>query len=173
MSAETDLSQYRACVGIMIINDDGMVWMGLRADAPQDAEGPGDWWQMPQGGIDEGEEPDAAALRELQEETGITSADILGRTAGWLLYDLPPQLQGKAWGGRHKGQKQVWYAVRLTGTDDEITLDPPDGLDHKKEFEAWQWTPIEDVVSRVVAFKREVYAEVVGELGVFAKPAST
>ncbi len=164
----TDLSQYRPCVGIMIVNRDGLVWMGRRADAPDDAEGPGDWWQMPQGGIDDGEDPAVAALRELHEETGILSATVLGRTEGWLLYDLPLELQGRAWGGRYKGQKQVWYAVRFTGNDAEINIDPPPHSDHDKEFETWQWTPVDQVVDHVVSFKRGVYAQVVAQLGKFA-----
>ena len=167
---DASLDAYRPCVGIMIINRDGRVWMGLRADAPGDAEGPGDWWQMPQGGIDKGEEPEAAALRELYEETGIKSAEILGRTDGWLLYDLPKEIQANAWGGRYKGQKQVWYAIRFTGADGEINIDPPAGLDHDKEFDDWQWTPIDQVVDRVVSFKKDVYSQVVEQLGKFARP---
>jgi len=172
MSADQALlKDYRPCVGIMIVNSDGNVWMGARADAPDDAEGPGDWWQMPQGGIDEGEDAKAAALRELFEETGITSAEILGQTEGWLLYDLPAELQGKAWGGRYKGQKQIWFAVRFTGNDSEINIDPPPGEDHKKEFSDWQWTPVDQVVNRVVAFKRGVYSQMIDRLAQFAIPA--
>ena len=171
---DPSLDAYRACVGIMIINREGMVWMGLRADAPGDAEGPGDWWQMPQGGIDAGEEPETAALRELFEETGIkrTSAKIIGRTDGWLTYELPKEIQSQAWGGRYIGQKQVWYAVRFTGDDAEINIDPPPGQDHKKEFETWNWTPVDQVVERVVAFKRDVYVQVIAQLSRFAKPAT-
>ena len=165
-----DLDAYRPCVGIMIINRPGLVWMGLRADAPDDAEGPGDWWQMPQGGIDAGEDPAAAALRELHEETGITSAQIIGRTEGWLAYDLPAELQGKAWGGRYVGQKQVWFAVRFTGDDSEINIDPPPGQGHEKEFETWEWTPADLVTTRVVSFKRDVYVKVMDQLGRFAEP---
>ncbi len=169
-SSSVDLSKYRPCVGIMIVNREGAVWMGLRADAPQDAEGPGDWWQMPQGGIDAGEEPEVAAKRELLEETGIREAEVLGRTDGWLIYDLPPEVAPNAWGGRYKGQKQIWFAVRFIGSDSEISIDPPPGQGHEKEFEDWQWTPLDEVVDRVVSFKRGVYRQVVAELGRFAKP---
>lgn len=173
MSADTpagtvSLYAYRPCVGVMVINGAGKVWMGLRADAPDDAEGPGEWWQMPQGGINEDEEIEAAALRELFEETGIVSVEILGRTADWLLYDLPLELQGKAWGGRYKGQRQMWFAVRFTGNDSEVNIDPPAGENHEKEFDDWQWMPVDQLTQRVVPFKRGVYSQVVKELGRFA-----
>ncbi len=171
MSAvEGSLDAYRACVGIMIINHQGKVWMGLRADAPDDAEGPGDWWQMPQGGIDADEEVEAAALRELFEETGIKSAEVLGSTENWLLYELPAELHGKAWGGRYRGQKQIWFAVRFTGDESEINIDPPEGLDHQKEFDTWKWMPLNEVTDRVVSFKRGVYSQVVEQLGRYAVP---
>ena len=171
MSTPEDfLDDYRPCVGIMILNRDGHVWMGARADAPGDAEGPGDWWQMPQGGIDAGEDVEAAALRELFEETGIKSIEVLGRTEDWLLYDLPGEFQGKAWGGRYKGQKQIWFAVRFIGDESEINIDPPDGQDHQKEFDAWTWMPLDQVADRVVAFKRGVYSQVVKQLGRYAVP---
>ena len=167
---ERALDAYRPCVGVMVINRDGKIWMGLRADAPGDAEGPGDWWQMPQGGIDEGEDPETAAYRELFEETGITNAKILGRTEGWLTYDLPAEIQANAWGGRYKGQKQIWFAFRFTGNDNEINIDPPAGQDHKKEFDEWRWTDPDDVTQRVVTFKRDVYIRVMEQLKSFAKP---
>jgi putative (di)nucleoside polyphosphate hydrolase len=160
---------YRPCVGIMLINRAGLVWTGQRADTPKDAEGQGDWWQMPQGGIDEGEDPREAALRELYEETSVRSAEIIGRTSDWLLYDLPAHLIGKAWGGRYRGQKQMWFAARFLGPDSEISIVPPDG--HQVEFVSWKWVLPGELVAGIVPFKRSVYEAVVRELGHHAKPA--
>lgn len=160
---------YRPCVGIMVINRDGLVWIGRRADIPQDAEGPGNWWQMPQGGIDENEDPRQAALRELFEETGIRSVEVLGETARWLTYDLPPELVGKAWGGRYRGQRQKWFAVRFTGDDSEVVIDPPAG--HQREFDGWRWAPVGELLDIIVPFKRSVYVDVLKELSRFAVPA--
>jgi putative (di)nucleoside polyphosphate hydrolase len=158
---------YRPCVGIMIVNRDGKVWIGRRAGSPADAEGPDTWWQMPQGGIDAGEDIEKAALRELAEETGVTSAHIIARTEGYHLYDLPASLQGKAWGGRYRGQAQWWVVVRFTGEDGEIDLEPPG---HQVEFDRWEWTPLETLIDRVVPFKRAVYAAVIAELGPHVRP---
>lgn len=167
---DDSLPDYRPCVGIMVINCEGHVWMGRRADAPDDLEGPGEWWQMPQGGIDKGEEHDVAALRELFEETGIRKAEILGRTEGWLTYEFPAAIARKAWRGRYRGQKQVWFALRFNGDDSEVNIDPPPEEDHKKEFSTWEWVPPEDVTTRVVSFKRDVYEQVMKQLGTFAVP---
>ncbi len=161
---------YRPCVGIMVINPQGLVWMGRRVGAPDDAEGQGHWWQMPQGGIDDGEDARAAAERELTEETGIRSAQIIGETQGWLNYDLPDALIGVAWGGRFRGQTQKWFAMRFTGDDGEINIDPPAGSGHDKEFDAWDWVAVDALVDKVVPFKRDVYVQVVAQLGRFAKP---
>ncbi|HUS96334.1 MAG TPA: RNA pyrophosphohydrolase [Hyphomicrobiaceae bacterium] len=173
MTDDTTLPDYRPCVGIMIINPQGLIWMGRRTDAPKDPEGRGAWWQMPQGGIDPGEESETAAFRELHEETAIpaSSVRLLGRTEGWLTYELPSAIQGRAWKGRYRGQKQVWFAMRFNGSDQEINLDPPPGQSHKREFDEWAWVPLPEISERVVSFKREVYIAVAEQLGSFAKPA--
>jgi putative (di)nucleoside polyphosphate hydrolase len=159
---------YRPCVGIMVINRAGLVWVGQRADMPGEAEGPGQWWQMPQGGIDKGEDPPVAALREVYEETSMRTLEIIGRTRDWLTYDLPPELIGVAWGGRYRGQRQMWFAMRFTGPDSEIDIGPRPG--HDVEFQAWRWSPLAALVGSIVPFKREVYRAVVDELGPLAQP---
>ncbi len=159
---------YRPCAGVMLLNRAGLAWIGRRHGSPSEPEGPDQWWQMPQGGIDGGEEPLRAALRELREETGVTSVRVLGETQNWLTYDLPPELQGKAWGGRYKGQKQKWFAMRFLGADSEIDIAPRDG--HAAEFDAWTWAKAADLPGLIVPFKRAVYAAVVDELGPLARP---
>ena len=160
---------YRPCVGIMVLNAKGQVWLGRRHDAPTEAEGPGSWWQMPQGGIDEGEDAAKAALRELYEETGIRSVEIIATSPRWYTYDLPPELARKAWGGRYRGQKQKWFAARFLGTDDEIAVQRPPG--HQVEFEAWRWADMSELIGLIVPFKRAVYAQVVADFAALAKPA--
>ncbi|MEZ5898589.1 MAG: RNA pyrophosphohydrolase [Hyphomicrobiaceae bacterium] len=159
---------YRPCVGIMVINREGLVWIGCRADAQNDAEGRGAWWQMPQGGIDEQEDPKAAALRELYEETGIRSVSLIAERDSWINYDLPPDLLGKAWGGRYRGQKQKWFAFRFTGHDSEINIVPPDP--DSIEFIAWKWAPVAEVHALIVPFKRSVYDAVLADFESLAKP---
>lgn len=161
---------YRPCVGVMIVNRQGLVWIGRRADKKNDAEGAGHWWQMPQGGIDNGEDARAAAVREVFEETGIRSIAIIGESRDWLTYDLPEDLIGKAWGGRYRGQKQKWFAARFTGNDSEVNITPDDG--HQIEFDAWRWASCDDLVSLIVPFKRTVYRAVVEELGPLAVPST-
>jgi putative (di)nucleoside polyphosphate hydrolase len=124
-------------------------------------------WQMPQGGIDAGEEPLRAALRELREETNITSVTLIGEARDWLTYDLPPALIGKAWKGRFRGQRQKWYALRFTGSDAEIDIAHPGG---HPEFVAWRWAALAELTDLVVPFKREVYAAVVAEFANLATP---
>jgi putative (di)nucleoside polyphosphate hydrolase len=152
---------YRACVGIMLLNRDNLVWLGRRCDKAND-EGAGQWWQMPQGGIDEAEDPATAALRELEEETSVRSAEIIAEAPGWFHYDLPDHLIGTAWNGRYRGQKQKWFAARFLGQDSEIDLAPGN---HKPEFDAWRWAPMGELVHLIVPFKRHVYEQVIAAFG--------
>jgi putative (di)nucleoside polyphosphate hydrolase len=149
---------YRPCVGIMVLNAHGHIWIGRRFDAPQEPEGPGAWWQMPQGGIDANEEPQQAALRELYEETGMRSVTVIAESPDWYAYDLPAALRPRAWGGRYRGQRQKWFAVRFLGREDEIAIARPPG--QSVEFDAWRWAQAQELVPLVVAFKRQVYAQV-------------
>ena len=158
---------YRPCVGLMILNPAGQIWIGRRAPAPNDAEGQEMWWQMPQGGIDDGEDAATAAIRELQEETGISSAEIIAESADWHHYDLPPHLLGVAWGGRYRGQKQRWFLVRFTGPDTEINITP---VDHPIEFDQWRWAEKADLLDAIVPFKRDVYRAVLGEFENLIRP---
>ena len=152
---------YRPCVGVMVLNAAGHVWVGRRLVEDQgEMEGATALWQMPQGGIDEGEEPLDAARRELYEETGIRSAELLGESEGWIDYDLPPALVGIALKGRYRGQTQKWFAFRFTGEESEIAINPPPG-GHSAEFDEWAWKPMDEVLSLVVPFKRGVYDQVV------------
>lgn len=149
---------YRPCVGIMLINDDGDIFVAKRLDTP-------DAWQMPQGGIDDGETPAQAALRELGEEIGTDKAVILAESKQWLSYDLPPHLLGKVWGGRYRGQTQKWVACRFTGTDRDIDI-----ATQHPEFDAWQWVSLDKLTALIVPFKRATYEQVTAELGHFAVP---
>ena len=151
---------YRPCVGVMLINRRGLVWIGHRIQVENDAEGEGKWWQMPQGGIDRGEDPVAAAFRELEEETSVRSASHLSTSSEWFRYDLPEHLIGVAWKGRYRGQQQLWIALRFDGDDSEIDVSVPG---HKPEFDDWRWVDIDSLVELIVPFKRKVYERVVAE----------
>jgi putative (di)nucleoside polyphosphate hydrolase len=159
-------------VGLAVFNRDGLVFVGRRrvgADkaALQHA------WQMPQGGIDPGEEPVEAARRELYEETSIRSVKLLAEAPEWLSYDIPTPLAGLAWKGRYRGQSQKWFAFRFTGEESEIDVDRPGGGMHKAEFGAWRWERLERVPALIVPFKREVYEKVAAAFSVFARPAAS
>jgi len=160
---------YRPCVGTMVLNRDGLVFVGRRTSGPEhlDADRTHSW-QMPQGGIDAGEEPLAAALRELREETNITSVTLLAEAPDWFTYDLPPALIGKAWNGRFRGQRQKWYALRFTGSDAEIDIANPAG--HDPEFVAWRWAALNELPDLVVPFKRQVYTAIVAEFARLLTP---
>jgi putative (di)nucleoside polyphosphate hydrolase len=160
---------YRPCVGIMVLNHAGHVWLGCRADAKNEAEGRGAWWQMPQGGIDGHEDPKAAARRELFEETAIRSIDFVAELPEWLNYDLPPDLLGKSWGGRYRGQTQKWFAVRFLGDDSEISIAPAQE-GHPAEFVDWRWAPVSELLGLIVPFKRQVYVRVLEAFGPLATP---
>jgi putative (di)nucleoside polyphosphate hydrolase len=141
---------YRPCVGIMLFNKDGKVFVGKRID--QTVEG----WQMPQGGIDTGETPRQAALRELLEEVGTDKADIIAEMDDWVTYDLPEHLVGVAFKGKYKGQRQKWFALRFTGQDGDIDLTA-----HEPEFSAFQWVSLETLPGLIVPFKRKIYKAVI------------
>jgi putative (di)nucleoside polyphosphate hydrolase len=159
MAATTLLDlPYRPCVGIMLINRDGLVWVGRRR--PKWAGDTSAYiWQMPQGGIDPGESELAAALRELEEETGVHNVEVLAEAPDWLSYDLPDELLGVALKGRYRGQRQRWFAMRFTGEDSEIDIAPRGG--HKAEFDAWRWSPAAQLPKLIVTFKQQIYRDVV------------
>src|SRR5690606_2308130 len=144
---DSERLEYRPCVGVMLVNREGKAFVGKRIDNRE-----GDWWQMPQGGVDDGEAVEAALVREIGEEVGARPEhlDVVARLPDELLYDLPPELNGKLWGGRFKGQRQTWFLVRFTGTDDDVDLaahDPP-------EFCEWKWVDPGDLPGLIVPFKR-------------------
>lgn len=150
MSPNPESLPYRPCAGIMLVNRDWKVFVGQRLDQRVEA------WQMPQGGIDEGEEPRAAALRELEEETGTGRAEIIAECADWIPYDLPPELLGTVWKGRYRGQTQKWFLLRFTGEDRDINIQ----TEHP-EFGTWRWAKLSELVPMAIAFKQDTYRQVV------------
>jgi len=159
---------YRPCAGIMVLNAQGRVFVGRRAGGPEHVDAT-HVWQMPQGGIDDDEDPYKAALRELYEETNIRSVEKLGEIAEWLAYDIPRDIVGQAWGGKYRGQKQKWYALRFIGDDREIDITAPAGGAHEPEFIDWRWAAMDELPDLVVPFKRQTYERVVAEFAKFAR----
>ncbi|HET9902728.1 MAG TPA: RNA pyrophosphohydrolase [Xanthobacteraceae bacterium] len=158
---------YRPCIGMTVINRNGLVFIGRRIDGPEHTDAT-HVWQMPQGGLDPGEDPCACALRELYEETNIRSVERLGAVDDWLTYDIPRAIVGQAWQGKYRGQTQKWFAFRFTGDDSEIDVLRPGGGAHAPEFVEWRWEPLENLPGLVVPFKRKVYERVVREFARFA-----
>lgn len=154
MPRSTEDLPYRPCAGILLLNQQGHIFVGERLDRPGA-------WQMPQGGIDDGESLEEAALRELEEETGVLPGHvhILSRTSGWIFYDLPRELKGKMWGGKYGGQKQIWFKMKLLAGDDAINIQTA-----HPEFSRWKWSSPQDVLNEIVDFKRAVYERVLDEL---------
>jgi putative (di)nucleoside polyphosphate hydrolase len=158
---------YRPCAGLTVFNPEGLVFVGRRAGGPEHVDLT-HVWQMPQGGIDEGEEPFSAALRELYEETNIRSVEKLGEIPDWIYYDIPRDIVGEAWGGKYRGQKQKWYALRFTGEEREINVTAPAG-GHEPEFIDWRWVQLRELPDLVVPFKRQTYEWVVREFEKFVR----
>ena len=151
-------SEYRPAVGIMLLNSAQLVWVGQRFGVTAEA------WQMPQGGIDLGETAEAAALRELNEETGISSslAEIIAVSRDWHQYDVPPEMAKMAWGGRYKGQRQKWYVIRFHGRDSDIDI-----AKAGPEFSEWRWSSAADLTRNIVGFKRQLYTALIKEFSAF------
>ena len=145
---------YRPAVGVMLLNAENKVFVGQRLDNALDA------WQMPQGGVDKGEDVEAAALRELSEETGILAhhVELVARAARQLDYDLPEDLMSRVWGGKYRGQRQTWFLARFLGTDEDVNIETPE-----PEFRAWKWADPRDLPSMIVPFKRALYEAVLAE----------
>ncbi|MBM3589367.1 MAG: RNA pyrophosphohydrolase [Alphaproteobacteria bacterium] len=155
---------YRDNVGALLFNTAGRVLIARRADLPN-AEGAAGGWQLPQGGMDADEDPAIAIFRELQEEIGSDKAEILAEHPSWLFYDLPPELIGKALGGRYRGQRQKWFALRFLGDDADIRLD----LDPHPEFDAWRWAQLQELPALAVEFKRAIYEDLAREFARFGR----
>ncbi len=152
MKIDPDSLPYRPCVGVMLIDQRGLIFAGQRIDSASAA------WQMPQGGIDDGEKPRDAALRELAEETGVTAnlVQFIAKTDDWVTYDLPPDLLGRVWGGKFRGQRQKWFLYRYIGRDDQVSIDRA-----HPEFSSWRWISADEMITSIVPFKRAVYETVV------------
>ena len=148
---------YRTCVGMMLINAAGLVFIGRRAGGIEHVDET-HVWQMPQGGVDPGEDTWAAAKRELYEETSVRSVEKLGEVADWLIYDIPRTVAGRTWKGRYRGQRQKWFVMRFTGNDTDIDL----ATDHP-EFDAWKWIRPEQLPEMIVALKRQLYIDILAE----------
>ena len=157
-----DLSAYRPNVGVVLFHADGRVWYGRRAGVPGIRN-----WQFPQGGVDKGEDLLDAAVRELKEETGVSSASLLDRTADWVTYDFPEDMIGKQIAKGWRGQKQIWFAMRFEGDEGEIDLNQH----HEVEFDAWRWGTLSEAPDLIVPFKRSAYQQVVGAFARFAASA--
>jgi putative (di)nucleoside polyphosphate hydrolase len=151
-TSDVSSKPYRRGVGIILLAPDKRIFVGRRIDTPGA-------WQMPQGGIDKGETPRDAAMRELYEEVGTNKAEIIAETQSWLVYELPGDLHLQAWGGRYRGQEQKWFAMRFRGKDSDIRLDA-----HQPEFDAWKWATREEVLRDIVDFKRPLYEAAFNEL---------
>jgi putative (di)nucleoside polyphosphate hydrolase len=160
-----EASLYRPCVGVMLLNGSGLAFIGRRRPkGPQDSPLANFEWQMPQGGVDDGEAPKEAALRELYEETNVRSVELIGEIADWLSYDLPPEaLASGSWRGKYVGQTQKWFALRFLGEESEIDIARPAGGAHEPEFEEWRWERPALLPELIVPFKRAVYERVVKE----------
>ena len=153
MRQNPETTRYRQCVGIMLINGYGRVFVARRADMPAAPA-----WQMPQGGIDWEETPREAAMRELEEEIGTSKVEIVAESSGWMTYDFPLGVADRVWGGRFRGQRQKWFLMRFTGCDADIDL-----ASKHREFDAFRWVDPEELAELIVAFKRQLYIDVVSE----------
>lgn len=160
IATDNDAAHYRQCAGILLLNGAGEIWVGERGDFPGS-------WQMPQGGIEAGEDPRTAAFRELEEETGTANVIFLAEATEWLKYDFPDELRTRAWNGKWRGQMQKWFALQFLGVDDEIDVR---GVD-QPEFARWRWVSPEVVPSLIVDFKRPVYEAVIAEFDSILSPA--
>jgi len=160
---------YRRSAGVALLNRDGAVFIGRRKKSREAGLVVGHEWQMPQGGIDDGEAPFEAALRELFEETNVSSTSLIAEAPQWLSYDLPDNARGR-WRGRYRGQTQKWFLLRFEGEDSEIDIERPGGGGHTPEFDAWRWERLEALPDLVVPFKRRVYEGVVAAFAPLARP---